>query len=51
MGKCPECGENLEGKDLEAHALGHWGCTSNNIDRLNNPLAKERFALVMKGGI
>lgn len=40
---CPECGANLKGIDNIKHAISHWGVKPNELHRLENKDARERY--------
>ena len=48
-GDCPECGRDLEGVDLEAHANYHWPTYYQQLE-VDNPEAYRRKLLVLEGG-
>lgn len=41
--KCPECGINLRGIDNVKHAVSHWGVQPNELHRLENKDARDRY--------
>ncbi len=40
---CPECGCDLDGMDILAHAIAHWG---KEPERVKYPEAHERFMIL-----
>ena len=48
MATCPECGEDLEGLDLRAHAARHWGTKAPDPELY--PDANERYKKLLGGG-